>query len=107
MIFHLALIPAFVQILDAKPRSPASFLMKTKSGKIYLVGATNKDNAESFDILNRDMEGKIEQMAEGSNGKILRRRKGRSGRFENEGIHERKGLGKNDRPRDDGTLRRV
>ena len=28
-------------------------------------------------------------------------------RFENEGIQERNGLGKNDLPRDDGTLRRV
>ena len=106
MIFHLALILAFLQILDAKLDS---FLMKTKSGKIYLGfgGGTNKDKAESFDILNRDLEGKIEQMAEGNHGNPLRRRKGRSGRFENEGIHERNGLGKNDLPRDGGTLRRV
>ena len=50
MIFHLVLIFAFVQVLDAKPRRHDSFVIKTELGKNYRVGAVNKDN-----ILNRQM----------------------------------------------------
>ena len=52
-IFHLVLILAFAQILDASPKKPDGFLVKTKSGKTYLQ-ASKKDNEESLEILNRN-----------------------------------------------------
>ena len=52
-IFHLVLILAFVQISDASPKRPDSYLIKTKSGKIYL-GESNKDKEESLDIVNKN-----------------------------------------------------
>ena len=50
---HLILILAFVQISDASPKRPDGYLIKTKSGKIYL-GASNKDKEESLEIVNKN-----------------------------------------------------
>ena len=48
-IFHLVLILAFLLIFDASPKIPKGYLVKQKSGKLYLV-STKEDK---WDIIQR------------------------------------------------------